>query len=89
MTRLQREVTEEVIGTFERGLATIVDAIQREMIRRQAQPELWRRFHQRMYERLPRFRWIARLHHRRMARRYEAFVYAGSVAAVERCLHAV
>lgn len=85
MTPLAQAVTREVFGSFETGLGLIVSAIEREALRRRAQPELWRRFHARMVELLPRWRRIARAHHRRMARRYAALVYAGSVAAVERC----
>lgn len=87
MTKLERQVLSETFDAFEHGLAAIVSAVEREMLRRQAEPELWYRFHSRMVKRLPRWRWAARAHHRRMARRYEAMDYARdhALAAINRC----
>jgi hypothetical protein len=85
MTKLQSQVLEEARGAFDRGLAAIVSAVEREMLRRQAEPVLWARFHRLMSERLAKVRWLARFHHRRMALRYEALADAQAFAAVARC----
>lgn len=45
---------------------------------RAANPKAWQAFHSTMARTLPRIRWAARLHHRRMARRYAAMVAAGT-----------
>lgn len=79
---LQQIALEEAFGAFERGLASIVNSIIRERLRREAEPELWRRFHSIMLRLLPRWRWLARAHHRRMARRYEALAGANCLAAI-------
>lgn len=85
MTGLARQVLEETRGAFDRGLVAIVSAVEREILRRRAEPVLWARFHRLMSQRLPKIRWIARFHHRRYALRYEALANAAAHAAVERC----
>jgi hypothetical protein len=79
---LQDIARDEVFRAFELGLATIVDAAVQQRLRREAEPALWWAFHERMVELLPRWRVLARAHHRRMARRYEALTDARAMLAL-------
>jgi hypothetical protein len=74
----ESQIRREVVTPFVRGLSTIIGAVERESLRRRAQPYLWQRFHERMHETLPQWRWAARAHHKRMGRRYAAMVWATS-----------
>lgn len=56
----------------------IVDVISETYRERAANPRAWQVFHETMVRTLPRIRWVARRHHRRMARRYAAMVAAGT-----------
>lgn len=56
----------------------VIDLVADEYHRRACNPRPWWKFHQIMAQTLPRFRWIARLHHQRMARRYHAMLLAGT-----------
>lgn len=47
-----------------------------ELRERMEDPGRWARFHEAMAVLLPRWRWLARLHHRRLARRYRAMLKA-------------
>ncbi len=56
----------------------VIDLVAETYRSRAANPRAWAAFHRTMWRTLPKVRWIARLHHRRMARRYEAMVAAGT-----------
>lgn len=70
---LAKEAAEEI--------ASLVGAY----VARQHQPHKWALFHKRMAETLPSWRWVARGHHRRMARRYAAFAWASDEIAASKC----
>lgn len=67
--------------TVAREVGQLVDGAQAEMAERRANPHRWALFHQRMERDLPKIRWAARAHHRRMARRYSALAWADDVLA--------
>lgn len=56
----------------------IIDLVAETYRSRAANPKAWHAFHSTMARALPRWRWLARAHHRRMARRYAAMVAAGT-----------
>ena len=56
----------------------IVDVVSETYRARAANPKAWHAFHATMARTLPRWRWAARAHHRRMARRYDAMLKAGT-----------
>lgn len=57
---------------------SVIDLVAAQYRERACNPRPWALFHLAMASRLPRIRWIARLHHRRMARRYSAMHRAGT-----------
>lgn len=59
----------------------VIDLVVDEYRERACDPKPWAAFHEAMVDSLPRIRWIARLHHRRMARRYKALIVAGKRVA--------
>lgn len=73
---LQTEVLSEVQGLAERAIDGVIGAIERRRAIKEQHPCVWHAFHRRMWLRLPKIRWLARLHHRRKARRFEALCYA-------------
>lgn len=60
------------------GARAVIDLVGAEMRDRARNPKPWATFHRVMAQRLPRWRVLARAHHRRMARRYDAMVAAGT-----------
>lgn len=56
----------------------VIDLVAETYRARACNPKPWAAFHETMEATLPRIRWIARLHHRRMARRYRAMLKAGT-----------
>lgn len=64
-------------GTMHLG-EHMIDLVAETYRKRACNPKPWRDFHRVMFETLPRIRWIARLHHKRMARRYHAMLLAGT-----------
>lgn len=56
----------------------VIDLVAETYRSRACNPKPWRDFHTVMERTLPRWRWAARAHHRRMARRYAAMVVAGT-----------
>ena len=82
---LEDAVLGELNEALTSGLDTILDHATAERLRREAEPEKWRRFHASMYERLPRWRWMKRGWHRARARHFAALVDATAIAAWHRC----
>lgn len=64
----------------------VVDLIADEYRSRAANPRPWAVFHEAMASSLPRIRFAARWHHRRMARRYRAMILAGTSIPCARSL---
>lgn len=56
----------------------VIELVADEYRDRACHPGPWAAFHEGMRRALPRWRWAARLHHRRMARRYRAMLAAGT-----------
>lgn len=56
----------------------VIDLVAERYRERACNPKPWAVFHEVMRDSLPRIRWIARLHHRRMSRRYWAMFRAGT-----------
>lgn len=70
-------------GAMQHGVRAAIDLVADEYRDRAANPRAWHAFHRAMADRLPRWRWIARGHHRRMARRYLAMMLAGTSVPCE------
>lgn len=79
---------------FARGLAnnavsSLVDAAQQHAARKRCEACTEMIFHERMVQLLPGIRWIARLHHKRMAKRCRAYCDAlrakGDLVAISIC----
>jgi hypothetical protein len=84
---LRDRVWDEARGLAERGIETIADVAHREALRRQAEPEIWYRFHALMAARLPKWRVLARAFHCNQARRYKAMSESKKgAAAVRKCV---
>jgi hypothetical protein len=56
----------------------VIDIVADVYRERACNPKPWRDFHRAMWRTLPRWRFLARAHHRRMARRYAAMLAAGT-----------
>lgn len=65
-------------GAMGRGARAVIDLVDERYRERARSPKPWAAFHWTMSRSLPRWRVIARAHHRRMARRYDAMVAAGT-----------
>ncbi len=68
------ELLSRVVSAGEHAI-DLIAAMYRE---RACNPKPWWKFHAMMAKSLPRIRWAARWHHRRMARRYEMMYRAGT-----------
>lgn len=85
---IRTEILDELRDRLDDGLSVIVDAAERERLRRQSQPAFWHRFHTAMYDALPKWRRIARAWHKMQARRYKAMLTAEGQAAYRTCIEA-
>lgn len=65
-------------GAMGRGARAVIDLVDERYRERARNPKPWAAFHRILARQLPRWRVIARAHHRRMARRYEAMLAAGT-----------
>jgi hypothetical protein len=73
---IRKQATETAIDVIDGVVRTVADI--RES--REAEPEYWAAFHTDRVRSLPRWRWLARAHHQRMAGRYLSFVRAKRIA---------
>lgn len=65
-------------GAMGRGARAVIDLVDERYRERARNPKPWAAFHWAMYRSTPRWRLPARWHHRRMARRYDAMLAAGT-----------
>lgn len=70
-------------GAMSHGAQAMLELVDAHYRERAAHPQPWATFHRVMAERLPRWRVVARAHHRRLARRYQAMVDAGTATVCE------
>ena len=73
---IRKQATETAIDVIDGAVRTVADIVES----REAEPEYWAAFHTRQERTLPKWRWLARLHHRRMARRYRSHIGAKRIA---------
>lgn len=66
----------QVLDQAQRSLAQFVAEADRRRAEKLLEPRRWALFHARMAETLPVWRGAARAHHRRVARRFRAHVWA-------------
>lgn len=66
---IRRQAIDAAIDVVNGVARTIAD----EAESRRAEPDYWANFHQAQLHSLPRWRWLARLRHRRLMRRYYSF----------------
>lgn len=74
-------IPERQAGELSRAMhlgEAVIDVVDEHYRERAANPKAWAAFHRVRLHELPRWRWAARLHHRRMWRRYQAMVEAGT-----------
>lgn len=69
---LRAQVLSELENAAESAVKGLFGFIERERMRARATPCKTHAFHALMYRRLPRWRWIARAHHKYLARRFQA-----------------
>lgn len=73
---IRKQATETAIDVVDGFVRTIADIRESQ----QAEPEYWAAFHADRVRSLPRWRWLARIHHRRMAGRFRSHINAKRIA---------
>lgn len=69
---IEREVRQAAVDVASNALDALVSAAEREQARQRVAGCTDMLFHEAMSKRLPRWRWLARAHHRRRARKARA-----------------